>query len=352
MHQENASDGKRWMRIGSDLVRIFFRWLGVFLLGSLLVFLAVRSMPGDPVALRVKNPDPERVAEIRAELGLDDPWWEQYGRFVADFVSGDWGRSLISGRDVFGEIRNYLPATLELGILATLWGTLMGILLVLGSEACGWRPLRRVAAGLGALGLTVPIFWIGLLFAVIFAVQLKWLPVSGRYDFTLVEPSGTGFYLIDTILVGGDAFGTALSHLILPVITLSLYPAALVAGTLRARLDDARIRMLIVALSAKGVSSLRIWGIHILRLMAAPVITVIGTNFGALIGGAVLTETVFSWPGMGRFLVDGVLNRDLFVISNGLLLVILLAFLVVSLADVGARWSNPVGLKRKGVDAR
>jgi ABC-type dipeptide/oligopeptide/nickel transport system permease component len=321
--------------------------LAVFFGASLLVFGAVQAMPEDPVALRVKNPDPARVQEIRESLGLNDPWWEQYGNYLRDFVTGNWGQSLISGRAVREEVANYFPATLELGLLATLLGVVAGLMLVLGSEALGWKWTRKLAGGLGAIGLTIPIYWIGLLLVIAFAVRLNWFPVSGRYDFTLRTPNGSGFYLLDTLLAGNtEGFRATVRHLILPVVTLALYPAALVAGTLQARLRDPRLQKLIVALQAKGLGPVSIWGRHILRLLGAPVVTVVGTNFGALLGGAVLTETVFSWPGMGRFLVEGVLNRDVFVISHGLLLILLLAFIVVQGADRLAHWVNPVANQR------
>lgn len=336
---------------GRFLLREGGRLLGIFLLGSLLVFLAVHAMPEDPVALRMKRPDPARVAEIRAELGLDDPLWQQYGRYLVEFTGGDWGRSIVSGRAVVGEVARYLPATLELGVLALVLGCAGGVTLVLCSGALGWRRLRRLGRGLGALGLTVPIYWIGLVLIVVFAVWLRWLPPSGRFDFSQVEPGGSGFLLLDALRLGdGPAFWTALRHLFLPVVTLSLYPAALVAGTLEARLQDARIEQLVVALRSRGLGPVRVWGWHVLRLVGAPLVTVIGTNFGALMGGAVLTETVFSWPGMGRFLVEGVLNRDVFVIQHGLLLVVLLAAVVVTLADIIARGLDPAQREREAAN--
>jgi len=323
-------------------LREFGRLTGIFLLGSLLIFAAVHAMEGDPVALRMKKPDPARVAEIRADLGLDDPLVAQFGRYLAEFVTGDWGVSIVSGRAVEGEVARFFPATLELGLLALLVGSVGGVTLVLASEALGLRGLRRVSSALGALGLTVPIYWIGLLLVVAFAVGLGWLPVSGRFDFTQVAPEGSGFLLLDAALAGDPAaWTTALRHLVLPVITLALYPAALVAGTLEARLRDPRIEQLLVALRSRGFGPVRVWGGHILRLLGAPLVTVLGTNFGALMGGAVLTETVFAWPGMGRFLVEGVINRDVFVIQNGLLLVVLLAALAVTVSDIVARTLDP-----------
>lgn len=310
----------------------------IFLVASLALFLAVEAMPEDPVSLRMKNPDPERVAEIRDSLGLNDPVAVRYGRFVVDFVTLDWGESLISGRAVREEVGRYLPATLELAVLGILWGSLGGAGLVLAGHATGWRWLLQPVRGLAAMGLTVPIFWIGILLILLFGVRLGWLPVGGRFDFQYTTPSGSGFFLVDS-LVAGDlrSFRISLQHLALPVITLGLYPAAVVAGTLEARLNQSFVQRLVTALQSRGFHPLRIWGWHVARLVSGPVVTVVGTQAGALLGGAVLTETVFSWPGMGRFLVDGVLNRDLFVIQNGLLLIVVLALSLVTLADLLAR---------------
>lgn len=317
--------------------------IGVFFGATLLLFAAIKAVPGDPVALRLKRPDPERVAQMRADLGLDQPLLIQYGAYLERFVTGDWGRSLISGRTVASEIGTFFPATLELALTALVLGALGGIVLALSAEALGLRGLRKFTRALGALGLTVPIFWLGLLFLLAGSYALGWFPGGGRFDFARVAPEGTGFLLLDTLLAGRfDLFLIAVQHLALPVLTLALYPAALVSGVMAERFAEPRLQTLVRALRAKGLSPWQIWGKHVLRLLAAPLITVLGTNFGALLGGAVLTETVYSWPGMGRYLVEAVLNRDIFVLESGLLLIILLAFAVVSLADVLATAANPL----------
>jgi len=324
---------------GIPLLRFLYfelrRFILIFLVASLGIFLAIETMPEDPVNLRVKNPDPARVEEIRDSLGLNDPLPVRYFNGVWDFISLDWGESLISGRAVAQEISRFLPATLELAVLGVSFGVIFGVTIVLTAHGTGWKWLLQPVRGLGALGLTVPIFWIGLLLILFFSVKLGITPVGGRFDFAYTSPRGTGFLLLDSILAGnGEAFLIALKHLILPVITLGLYPAAVVCGTLEARLGESYLQRLVTALRARGFSPWRIWGKHILRLVSGPVVTVIGTQAGALLGGAVLTETVYSWPGMGRFLVDGVLNRDIFVIQHGLLLVVLLALVVVTCADL------------------
>ncbi|MEX0323495.1 MAG: ABC transporter permease [Puniceicoccaceae bacterium] len=314
------------------------RFALIFFIASFGIFLALESMPEDPISLRVKNPDPERIAEIRDSLGLNDPWYQRYVRGVGDFVQLDWGESLISGRTVRSEVGRFLPATLELAIPGILFGAALGIAVVLIAHATGWRWLLQPVRGLSALGLTVPIFWIGLLLILFFSVRLGWLPVGGRFDFAHVAPEGSGFLIIDSIVQGNlEALWISIRHLVLPVMTLSLYPAAVVAGTLEARLNQSSIQRLVTALEARGFSPLRIWGRHVLRLVSGPVVTVIGTQAGALLGGAVLTETVYSWPGMGRFIVDGVLHRDLYIIQHGLLLIVVLALMVVTFSDLLAR---------------
>ena len=329
------------------------RFVTIFLIASFGIFLALEAMPEDPVSLRVKNPDPARIAEIRDSLGLNDPWLVRYVRGVGDFVTLDWGQSLISGRPVREEVGRFLPATIELSVLGVLFGTTLGISMVLMAHATGWRWLLQPVRGLAALGLTVPIFWIGLLFILLFSVGLGLFPVGGRFNFTHASPQGTGFFLIDCLAAGDfQALWITIRHLFLPVLTLGLYPAAVVAGTLEARLGESYLQRLVTALKARGFSSLRIWGRHVLRLVSGPVVTVIGTQAGALLGGAVLTETVYSWPGMGRFLVDGVLNRDLFVIQHGLLLVVVMALVVVTLSDYLARQlDHQLNIKQEDGDA-
>lgn len=337
-----------WRIVAGEIRRFVF----IFLVASFFLFLALEAMPEDPVSLRVKNPDPERIAEIRASLGLDDPWLVRYVRGVGDFVTFDWGDSLITGRAVTTEVARFLPATLELAVLGISLGTLLGVSLVLTAHATGWLWLLQPVRGLAALGLTVPIFWIGILLVLLFSVQLGWLPVGGRYDFAYAPPTGTGFLLLDSLLsLDGQAFGITVRHLALPVLTLGLYPAAVVAGTLEARLGENFVERLVTALRSRGFSPLRIWTRHVLRLVSGPVVTVIGTQAGALLGGAVLTETVYSWPGMGRFLVDGVLNRDLFVIQHGLLLIVVLALCVVTLADLLAKRLDQQLVKGEDPDA-
>lgn len=319
----------------------------IYLIASMALFLAIRAIPGDPVALRLKNPDPVRVAEERARLGLDEPVVTQYLIYGKRFWTGDWGRSLLSGRPVREDVSRFFPATLELSFCGLLLGIMVGVVTAVFAEVFNMGILRRISFLLGTIGLTLPIFWIGLLSLIVGSLWLGWFPGGGRFDLGLIKPPDvTGFLTIDSLLAGDfRAFGVTLNYLALPAFCLSFYPAAQVCSVLRARLQDPRLITLVAALKARGLGPVRIWVHHVLKVVSAPVITVIGTNFGALLGGAVLTETVFSWPGLGRYLVTAVLDRDIYVVQNVLLLVILLVVVIVFLADFAVVLINPSAVR-------
>lgn len=321
--------------------------LAIFLLAASGLFLAVRAVPGDPVAARLKRPDPVRVAAIRADLGLDDSRWVQWQRYLGHFVTGNWGRSISSGRVVTDDVAEFFPATIELSLAALGLGIIFGTAMAVGAEVFRWAAVRRLALGLGTIGLTVPVFWVGLVALVVGSGWLGWFPSSGRFDIMLAPPAKiTGLLTIDALLTGNfRAFGSALRHLALPAMCLSLFQAAYVCSVLQARLQDTRLKTLVLSLRARGLGPARIWLRHVLKVVSAPVLAVIGTNFGGLLGGAVLTETVFSWPGVGRYLVSAVIERDVFVVENVVLLVVLLVVAVVFAADLIARMINPVAVR-------
>ncbi|MEO0794189.1 MAG: ABC transporter permease [Verrucomicrobiota bacterium] len=324
------------------LLRKSLLLLVLFLTASGLLFVASRAALGDGILLAQKVPDPERAAQIEEALGLNDPLPIQYIAYLRNFVSGAWGASLINQRSVRGEVSQRLPATLELAISALIIGVIVGVGTTLLAEALPGTWVKRLPEALGALGLTVPIFWLGFLLIIVGAVWLDWFPASGRFDFTLSRPSGTGFLIIDSLASGsGEALLSALKHLALPAVCLSFFPAAVVSGLLRARLQEPQWQRLQIALRAKGLSASSISLKHGLRLLGAPLVIALGTSVGLLLGGSVLTETVFAWPGMGRYLVGAVLDRDLFVIQYALLLVMLLIFASVWLSEILAAVLNP-----------
>ena len=294
------------------------------------------------IALRLKNPDPETVAIERERLGLNAPMAVQYVKYVTEFITGDWGRSLITQRPVVDDVFSRLTATLELTLAAMTLGLLYGIPIALFASSRSAWIYRKLSHGLGVIGVVVPIFWLGFIMILVGSLWLNLFPTEGRFDYTFDKPDVTGFLILDVILTGRfDLLGTVLRHLFLPAFCLSFYPAAVVINVIHPRLQDPVTRNLIVALKARGFGPIRLWLKHLLKLAGAPLITALGTNFGALLGGAVLTETVFSWPGMGSFLVGAILEKDLFVIENGFLFIIILVFAVVSVADTVATAMDP-----------
>lgn len=335
---------QNWLRLLASRLALL---LVTFLFAATALFLAVRAVPGDPVALRLKRPDPVRVAALRAELGLDDPWPVQWARYLGHFVSGKWGRSITTGREVADDVGEFLPATVELSLAALGFGVIFGAAMAVAAEVLRLEAARRLALALGTIGLTVPVFWVGLLALVVGSAWLGWFPSSGRLAIAVVPPPTiTGLLTLDALLAGDfRAIGSALRHLALPALCLSLFQAAYVCSVLQARLQDPRLRTLLLSLRARGLGPARIWCRHVLQVVSAPVLAVIGTNFGMLLGGAVLTETVFSWPGVGRYLVNAVITRDVFVVENVLLLVVLLVVVVVFACDLLARMINPVAVR-------
>lgn len=312
----------------------------LYLIASLGVFLAVKSVPGDPVALRfAKHPSPEQIAAERARLGLDRPLPVQYAIWQGRFWTGDWGRSLLTGRAVREDVARFLPATLELSLLALAVGVAAGVGLALVASASRRLWARRLALAAGSLGLTAPIFWIGLLALVAGARLLGWFPMGGRFDMGLLLPErATGLLTVDALLAGdATALGVALRHLALPTLCLSVYPAAQVSATLHARLQEPGAKGLALALRSRGYGSARLWLRHMARVGSVPTVVIVGTTFGGLLGGAFLTETVFGWPGMGRYLASAILERDLYAAQNGLLLAISLALAAAAASDGLAR---------------
>ena len=225
---------------------------GVFLGASLVLFTMIRLLEGDPVSLRLKNPDPELVALERARLGLDDPLPLQYLNYLGRFVSGDWGRSLITERPVAEDIASRLAATLELTLAAMALGALYGIpVALLASSSKSWW-LRKASHGLGVIGVVIPIFWLGFILIVVGSLWLQVFPTEGRFDFTYDKPHVTGFLLLDVVLTGKlELFGLVLRHLCLPAICLSLYPAAVAVNVIHPRLQGPLVRNLVVALKAR-----------------------------------------------------------------------------------------------------
>jgi peptide/nickel transport system permease protein len=279
---------------------------------SLIVFFMLHSAGGDPAVLKLGvRADPQSIARLRHELGLDRPLVVQYLDFLSHAAVGDFGRSYRSNAPVADEIFARFPATIELAVAAMVLGGSIGF--VAGTIA-GRRPhsLFDYSSTFGALvGISIPTFWLGLILIIVFGLWLEWLPLSGRVDPRLgVDPSV--HFLVLSSLVHGNwpVFEDSLKHLILPAITLAGWPAAIVARMTRASLIEAMGQDYVRTARAKGLAEGVIVRRHAYRNALIPVLTVVGLEFGSLLGGAVVTETVFAWPGVGKLTVDAIAARD------------------------------------------
>ncbi len=318
-------------------VYLIKRLLGVVpvVLGiTLLVFTLLHLIPGDPaVVLLGERATPEQITALRTQLGLDQPLPLQYLAFLGNLLQGNLGTSIISGIPIADELRVRCPATFELAIAA------MGVALIVGIPA-GMvaavyknRWFDHVMMTGALLGVSLPVYWIGLLLIYWFAVYLHWLPASGRISVDAgfnFQPI-TGFYLLDTLLQGnGKAFVDVLSHLILPAVTLGTIPLAILARMTRTAMLDALSQDYIRTARAKGLPELRVVAQHGFRNALLPVTTVTGLQFGTLLGGAILTETIFAWSGLGSWIYQGILERDYPVVQGGVVFVAI-AFVVINL---------------------
>jgi dipeptide transport system permease protein len=290
---------------------------------TLLVFSLIRLIPGDPVEALSgeRGMTAERYQRLMHEFGLDRPLPVQYADYVWRALHGDLGVSAISHEPVFGEFMARFPATIELSVCAMLLAVAIG--LPAGMLAAVKRNTLWDYSVMGAslTGYSMPIFWWGLLLILTFSVGLGWTPVSGRiaieYDITPV----TGFMLVDSLLADdAGAFRSALSHLVLPTIALGTIPLAVIARMTRSSLLEVLREDYIRTARAKGASSWRVVGVHALRNALVPVVTTIGLQVGTLLAGAILTETIFSWPGIGKWLVEAIHRRDYAAVQGGILL--------------------------------
>ncbi len=297
---------------------------------SIVAFGLIRLVPGDPVLLLIgeRGADPAVYAEMRANLGLDQPLVVQYGKFLGNALKGDLGHSVVSKRPVLEEFWDRFPATVELGMVALGFAILLGIPLGILAAVKRNSPLDYVVMGSSLVGYSMPIFWWGLVLILIFSVTLGWTPVSGRIAIEFDIPARTGFLLLDAWLSpdGARAFFSALRHLILPAVAMGTIPLAVIARMTRSSMLEVIGEDYIRTAKAKGLPWRRVLFVHALRNAMIPVITVIGLMFGTLVTGAILTETIFSWPGLGRWMVNSVTARDYPVIQGGILI---LAGLVV-----------------------
>nr|WP_245399742.1 ABC transporter permease subunit [Atopomonas sediminilitoris] len=311
---------------------------------TLLTFSLIRMIPGDPVEVMMgeRKVDPELHAQAMQRLGLDQPLYKQYFDYIGQLLQGDLGQSLVSRESVWHEFTALFPATLELSIAAILIASLLGLIAGVVAALKRGSMLDHGIMGLALTGYSMPIFWWGLILIMFFSVQLGWTPVSGRIDLFFDVPPVTGFMLIDTLYLDDEGVWLdALHHLILPAVVLATIPLAVIARMTRSSMLEVLGEDYVRTARAKGLSPARVVFVHALRNALIPVLTVIGLQVGTLMAGAVLTETIFSWPGIGKWLIDAISRRDYPVVQNGILLIATLVILVNFVVDVLYGIANP-----------
>ena len=331
------------------MIKFFLKRLALtvptFIALMFLTFVAIRMVPGDPVEVRVgeRGISPERLAYFRHELGLDQPVWKQFLDYVWGVLHGDFGSSLVTNEKVLHEFVTLFPATVELSFFAMAFAALIGVPAGAMAAARRGRQVDQILMSVSVAGYSMPIFWWGLLLVMLVSVNLGWLPVSGRIDpIKYYFDPVTGFMLIDAWLSGQEgAVKDAFAHLVLPAIVLGTVPLAVVARMTRSSMLEVLGEDYIRTARAKGLSEARVYGLHALRNALIPVVTVIGLQVGTLMAGAVLTETIFSWPGVGKWLIEAIGRRDYPALQGGVMLVSSVVILVNLIVDVLYGVINP-----------
>jgi peptide/nickel transport system permease protein len=303
---------------------------------SLLAFFLIHLVPGDPAAIMLgERATPEAIEKLRHELGLDKPLPVQYGIFLGSVLRGDLGRSLKTREKISIEIGDRFPATFELATAAMMLAIVIGV-------PAGVMAARRRGSWIDAIvmtgsliGVSLPIFWLALLFLLWFSVNLDWFPLSGRIDPNLAVNRVTGFLLIDTLVAGRfDSFGNAIQHLVLPAVALGTIPLAVISRMTRSSVLEVLSADYVRTAWAKGLSERVVLAKHVLKNAFIPTLTVIGLQFGYLLGGAIITETIFAWPGLGRWLLLSVQARDIRAVQGGVMLLAVVFVLVNLIVDL------------------
>jgi peptide/nickel transport system permease protein len=310
---------------------------------SIVLFAFIHLLPGDPAAAILgQHATPDRIAAMRAYMHLDDPLWQQYLVYAGNLLRGDFGSSIINNQPILKEFLVRFPATIELTLAAMIYAVGLGIPLGRFAARFSQRWPDGAVTVVSLLGISIPVFVLGLTLQYLFAVQLRLLPASGRIDLGLQFNAPTNFILVDSLLQGRfDVFVDGLRHLILPAIALGSIPLAIITRITRAAVLDVANEDYVRTARAKGLKEGRIDGRHIMRNAWLPVVTVIGLQVGGLLAGAVITETVFSWGGVGRYVVDAINNRDYMVVQNVILIFAFIFLAVNLLVDVLYAFLNP-----------
>jgi peptide/nickel transport system permease protein len=322
------------------------RLVGVIpvMLGLLvLIALLIELIPGDPAQIMLgQHVSKEALEALRERMGLNRPFIVRFGVYVGNLLRGDWGTSIREGRPILTVLAERIPATFELSLVAMLISTLFGILIGIISA---WRQYSFLDYGgmlIALVGISMPVFWLGLMMIYLFALVLPILPFGGRLTTGIDLHGISGFYVLDSIFtVNGRALVNSLKHLIMPSIALGTIPMAIITRMTRSSMLEILRQDYISTARAKGLQTGKIIMKHAFKNAMMPVITVVGLNFGTLLGGAILTETVFAWPGLGTWLLDSIYARDYPAVQGGVLFVGTAFVLINLLVDLSYTWINP-----------
>ncbi len=302
-----------------------------------LVFFMIALSPGDPARVMLgERANPEQLEKLREELGLNQPLGKQYLLYLVRILQGDLGKSILTQQKITEELRQRLPATIELAVAATLFASIVGIALgvIAARKRNSWVDNSTMTIAL--VGVSMPVFWLALVLILLFSLVLNWLPTGGRIDVRLYFKPITNYYLIDGLLIwlrgdGPKIFFNALRHLVLPTIALGTIPLAIIARTTRSSMLEVLKQDYVKTARAAGISERRVVYIYALRNALLPVITVIGIQFGVLLSGAILTETIFAWPGIGKWIYHSISARDFPAVQGGILFISFF-FVMINLA--------------------
>ena len=325
------------------VVRRLLLLIPILLGVSVLVFGWIHLLPGSPAeSLLGEHATPQAVAQIRRQYGLDKPLYVQYWRYLETTLEGNLGTSIATTRPVTYEIEHRFPATVELALAAMVFAIVCGVPLGFFAAKRYGTWFDNASLVVSLIGISIPIFFLAIILKYIFAVKLGWLPTVGREDILAVRPHPTNFYILDAILNGDPtALWDSIKHLILPAIALGSIPLAIVTRITRASVLDVQNEDYVRTARAKGLAPHTVDSRHVMRNALLPVVTIIGLQTGLLLSGAVLTETVFAWPGIGSWLKDAIFNRDYPVLQGGILFVAFVFVIVNLIVDISYAIINP-----------
>ncbi len=319
--------------------------LPTFVALMFVTFIMIRLVPGDPIEVRrgERGISPERLAELRHEMGLDQPVWKQFLDYVWALLHGDFGTSIVSKTPITTEFFTLFPATVELTLCAMLFAILVGVPAGVVAAAKRGSVYDQSMMGIALVGYSMPLFWWGLMLILLMSNTLHLTPVSGRVDLIkfYYQPV-TGFFLIDSLLSGQKgAFLDVVRHLILPSIVLGTIPLGAIARMTRSAMLEVLEEDYVRTARAKGLSTFRVVGLHALRNALIPVVTMIAVQLSSLLAGAVLTENIFSWPGIGKWLIESISRRDYPALQGGIMLVACLVIVLNFIMDAIYAIINP-----------